>query len=566
MKTIWWCERVCSKVSSRKRGFWGTHEPQMDKKSSKRSSLSGIPLGWGTWGTMVRLGVVVGLCWVGLAVYAEPPSEGEKVASGQVSAERLPPLDEVEKAVLQADTGTGTLRENWEPVVQLLKPVTVQTPDAVYRLIKAHACLAVNENNEAVCLFLTAQIPEAKKQWWEWAEKFYRQHPDSPIAHYYLADAKARLGKWEEARDWVSQAISFYEANSPDSLPSKRKTSVSAALAYNARGVIKVYLNEIKEAQKDFDTARSVVPTFADGYFHYATLCVQNQDGAGGAFRNFDQALAHSNNFALALAGRAAMRITLKIPKDRYLELAKEEFKSALRESSCFRHWIEETLDQVTAQNPECQSEQWLQELRAMGLVGTSLMKDLENAYKTFQEAPSPSAARTYIELLQRVKEVDVNVYYKHITMANVNPRFNIYHVTALEQLGKNISNQRNRVYETPQELQIGGGIQAGVGRLGIGSANAGINLEYGRTLHNSYYETKKQNLDTRLATIESLLRNINRRLDHAYNPLPGGPPVRPVEERLGGVAATFKHMSKVSWLVKPVYSLQYGEIKGTSE
>jgi tetratricopeptide (TPR) repeat protein len=320
MKTIWWCERVCSKVSSRKRGFWGTHEPQMDKKSSKRSSVSGIPLGGGTWGTMVRLGVVVGLCWVGLAVYAELPSEGEKVASGQVSAERLPPLDEVEKAVLQADTGVGTLRENWEPVVRLLKPVTVQTPDAVYRLIKAHACLAVNENNEAVCLFLSVSEKD-RQRWYEWVNGangiagFVARYPKNSIAYYYSGDAHARLKQWDKALTNYEEAL-------------RLAGSIQKALVYNARGVVYAHMENFAQARIDFDSATTTNSELADAWANIGSLRIHIKEGAEGALKAFDKALKSSPNFALALHQRGCIKLILN--KD-----ASEDWKRAIEIAGC---------------------------------------------------------------------------------------------------------------------------------------------------------------------------------------------------------------------------------------
>ena len=405
MKTIWWCERVCSKVSSRKRGFWGTHEPQMDKKSSKRSSVSGIPLGGGTWGTMVRLGVVVGLCWVGLAVYAELPSEGEKVASGQVSAERLPPLDEVEKAVLQADTGVGTLRENWEPVVRLLKPVTVQTPDAVYRLIKAHACLAVNENNEAVCLFLTAQIPEAKKQWWEWAEKFYRQHPDSPIAHYYLADAKARLAKWEEAMDLWAMAIS--------KAPEKRH-----ALSANARGVGYATLKDCKKAREELENAiQWSDKQLADAYANVGFLRIQTKEGPEAALRAFNRVLeddpqvpkqkALSPHYALALEGRACILLVQK-----QSEAAQKDFDLAEKYAACSRELLVRNRVRIRAYFTGVPEKDLLATLSSAAPPGTTIDAKIRQAWQNYVEHPTQGNFNEFIGRANRLSPEQLRIFF----------------------------------------------------------------------------------------------------------------------------------------------------------
>ena len=51
----------------------------------------------------------------------------------------------------------AVLSQDWQGVAELLRSVSTQTESPVLRLLKAHACLNLNRNNESLCLFLSAR-------------------------------------------------------------------------------------------------------------------------------------------------------------------------------------------------------------------------------------------------------------------------------------------------------------------------------------------------------------------------------------------------------------------------
>jgi len=221
------------------------------------------------------------------------------MAGGAMAAESAPiSMAEVEQAVLAADTGTGSLKDNWTPVVQLLTAVNVQTPDPVLRMIKGHACLAVNENNESVCLFLSVVTPEDRQQWLQWAEGFARRQPAMPVAHYFHGDAFARVERWEDAVSHLTIAI-------------EKAKDKQHALSFNARGVVRARMALAGSAMEDFLSATDTANELADAYCNLGALAVQAKEGAQGAEVDFGASISNSPGYALAHFGRGCARMII---------------------------------------------------------------------------------------------------------------------------------------------------------------------------------------------------------------------------------------------------------------
>lgn len=213
--------------------------------------------------------------------------------------------------------------EDWKQLTnQLLKAVNdnpEQSPNPVLRLLKGHACLAVNENNEAVCLFLSVQTPEDRELWLQWANQFATRCPHSPIAQYFKGDALARLDRLDDALDCFTLAI--------EQAPGKQH-----ALAFNARGVIHASGNDFRKARADFDSA--VVSSggrLAEAYASIGALRIDSKEAANAALRAFNRVVGDdtlsppreglSPQYALALHGRACVEVVL----DKF-ERAKKDF------------------------------------------------------------------------------------------------------------------------------------------------------------------------------------------------------------------------------------------------
>lgn len=255
--------------------------------------------------------------WIGVAL-----SMLSTVSTASAQTAR-PSMSAIEQAVLDADAATGSLKQNWEPVVRLLEDVTVQTPDPVLRMIKGHACLATNHNNKSVCLFLSVQVPEDQKQWLQWAEDFANRNSNAPIAHYFKGDALARLGKWKDAITCFTSAV--------DHAPNKHH-----ALALNARGAAKAQVGDYEVAFDDLLKASQQATDFSDAHANLGALSIAQREGATSALKDFTKAIRlarkSGHEFAVALYGRSCIEAVLG--QD---EQAEKDRNQALATAACAR-------------------------------------------------------------------------------------------------------------------------------------------------------------------------------------------------------------------------------------
>ena len=149
---------------------------------------------------------------------------------GIVVAELTHLMDqEVEKAILA---------EEWSKVADLLDSDDSLTSASVARLIKGHACLALNRNNESLELFLNASSAEDLERWEEWTLGFAEQNPHNAVVHYLKGDAFARMEQWDSAILAFDKALQI----KPD-----------YPLALNARGVALCACGRWDGAEADFE-------------------------------------------------------------------------------------------------------------------------------------------------------------------------------------------------------------------------------------------------------------------------------------------------------------------------
>ena len=205
---------------------------------------------------------------------------------------------------LRTRTGPGrdplesaVLAENWREVKTACGSAADAQLAAHLRALKAHACLALNDNDESLGLFLSLANRGDLAAWEAWATKFAEDHRRSPVAVYLKGDALARLGDWAAATKAYTQALS--QADTP----------LVAAMILNARGVALVYCSKPKEALGDMERACMAAPGFADAHASLATLLVLTE-APEGAMEHYDQALSGAgNSFALARNGRGCAMI-----------------------------------------------------------------------------------------------------------------------------------------------------------------------------------------------------------------------------------------------------------------
>lgn len=211
-----------------------------------------------------------------------------------------------------------TLAENWAKIAEHLNWVDHRTLSPVRRILKAHACLFLNRNNEALCLFLSLLAESDLKQLEQWTQDFVKQHRKQAIAHYLRGDVLARLERWDDALVSFNTALKFSQ-NHP--------------LVLNARGTVYAAKGQWDEALNDFFIATQVKPDFIEAYTSRGALWIQRKTGAPGALEALNQALQISPNpdYVLAFIGRGSVRTVL----GEWDEAKKDFEKARLSSTNC---------------------------------------------------------------------------------------------------------------------------------------------------------------------------------------------------------------------------------------
>ncbi|MBL7040047.1 MAG: tetratricopeptide repeat protein [Pirellulaceae bacterium] len=193
------------------------------------------------------------VCWVRLLIATLPALLPAMATAQNIS------MDEIEQAVLA---------ENWEHLTEhLLKDVNERSADPVLRLIKGHACLATNRNNQSLALFASVLNDDDRTAWQTWADRVATKHPDNAIAWYSKGDAHARRKEWKAAADCFDRAI---ELNS------------QCYLALNARGVVAHAVGNTLMARVYFVKAAKAKEDFADAYANRGILNLGGMASARG--------------------------------------------------------------------------------------------------------------------------------------------------------------------------------------------------------------------------------------------------------------------------------------------
>lgn len=218
-------------------------------------------------------------------------------------------------SLLNQSVERAILAENWGEVVNLLGPDDSLVSSPVARLIKAHACLALNRNNESLCLFLSVSSEEDLKTWKKWTNNFSNQNTKNAITQYFDGDAFARMEQWDSA------LVAFDKGLKLDS---------NHVLILNAKGVTWAAKGEWDQAWIYLTKATLVSDSFADAFASLGAMWIQRRTGAKGALEAFKQAFNINPDFALALNGQGCAQYALG-----HWEEAKVDFEEASRISEC---------------------------------------------------------------------------------------------------------------------------------------------------------------------------------------------------------------------------------------
>jgi tetratricopeptide (TPR) repeat protein len=185
----------------------------------------------------------------------------------------------------------AVLAEDWPKVVEFLAQVDSNTKSPVLRLLKGHACLAANRNNESARLLRDMGKSEERSEWQSWTVAFSSSHPGSAAATYLKGDSLARNQMYEEAIGTFTEGL--------------RRTP-NHPLLLNARAICYASLSKWNESIVDLDDAAKANPKLAEIHANRGCLNVRRSLGGPGAFTAFNRALSISPDFVLAQIGKAS--------------------------------------------------------------------------------------------------------------------------------------------------------------------------------------------------------------------------------------------------------------------
>jgi len=200
--------------------------------------------------------------------------------------------------VVNPQTQTALLAEDWSVVLSLLDKVdaTSSSPPEL-RLIKAHASMATNANNEALCLFLSLRGNEQAEACYNWAKTFQAAHQDNPIACYLAGDALARL-------DRADEAIEMFQAG--------LKQAPKHPFCEHACGVVYAMREDWDSAKDYLKGAQESQPGRAEFVLSYANYLCGKHAKPELALKSYEDSLALSPDYVIALNGVGNMQRILK--------------------------------------------------------------------------------------------------------------------------------------------------------------------------------------------------------------------------------------------------------------
>ncbi len=183
------------------------------------------------------------------------------------------------------------LNQDWEKVNRLIESEYKDSIPPVLRMIKGHATLALNKNNESAELFKDSGSIDDYSGWLSWSTNLFQKRSDSPVAALFKGDALARMNKHNEAIKVFTTGL---------------QKNPGHALILNARAVSYTSLQKWNEAILDIYSATKSDPSLADIHSNKGALNIRRSLGAPGALRGFNKALDISPNHVLARIGKAS--------------------------------------------------------------------------------------------------------------------------------------------------------------------------------------------------------------------------------------------------------------------
>jgi tetratricopeptide (TPR) repeat protein len=273
------------------------------------------------------------------------------------------------------------LREDWRAVLGRLAAVDHTQRSALPRLIKAHACLALNQNPESLCLF--AHLSARDVEEWRAVTRYWALvYRDRPVAHYLYGDALARSGDWTGALRAYDRGL----RRQPDH-----------TLTLNARGTVLAAHGEFDQAVLDLTRAASMTPVLGDAAASLGATYLAKGSGARGAFDAFTRALDNDPDNVLARAGRACAACALG-----QLGVAAQDLKAATKPPPCVRSQMLPTI--ASLQRALAAAERRQSARLARGDLGANAW----TAFEKFKADPWSHATRTQLfDTMTKFRQAD---------------------------------------------------------------------------------------------------------------------------------------------------------------
>lgn len=341
------------------------------------------------------------------------------------------------------------LAEDWPQVLQQIK--AEKDPSPILRLIKGHACLALNKNNESLCLFLSAAGDSDLQKWQQWAENFATGNRQGAVAHYLRGDALARRQQQDLALSAFNAALQLNPRH---------------ALALNARGILLASQGRFDDAIQDFSAAVSAQPALADAYASFGSMWVQKKDGVFGALKAYNQALSLSLEFAVALYGRGCVRTLLGQWKD-----SERDLRNALK-SDCLRKTIAQNIGHML----ELIKEQQDKNLKLVGgrIPATEIEKKFLSNCKAIKEGNFGSWGGPLNQNIQLMRD---SPYLREVwsnQMRQISPEVNKSLQSTMIQRERSVGDWWSNVADITTKAFVSGGsknVKMG-GEIAVGAKN----------------------------------------------------------------------------------------------
>ena len=411
------------------------------------------------------------------------------VATGLADAQSEEQItSELEQALLQ---------ENWGKVASLLDSVDTETPSPVLRMLKGHACLALNRNNESLCLFAHAFSQDSVKcekdfeTWHNWAADFSHHYSGNAVSLYLRGDSEARLKKFTDAIASFSAGL----------LPGSDKFYL-----FNARAAAYAATSDWDAAVIDLDSALEIQKQNVDLYCSRGALDIFLRTSSTAAEKMFNRALEIDPECALALNGLGCVSYG-----EGNWEKSKNFFENALQQNSCLI---------LALYNVQTVNAEWIaslekqEELLATGTPGTELDRQITNL--KFQNN------------VTRATEIAKDVGYN--TIADIGSGFSF-----------------RAGFEIPLIDRMKGKTPNAGGTFGFSVGfDASKAIERNRPFMDSYFKASKQAASDRIVQIQDRIAVLEK--------------TRERRPQLGGVTTDMKKakIDKGDWPVDTVFGLYY--------